>query len=228
MTTDTNQVDWELLSRAYAGDDAATDQLFNKFYRRLIIDALRIMGGDSDAEDAAQMALIALFKSRIQKREQTDTVSAWLHRVCRNKCRDMLRKKKRVQSTERDDEDGDDYDYFGAGIQSELRDEFRAIVSTANDHEVVERAHDLEIALEGLSELTNKERLVIHLRYFQEPSLSNAEIAAFLGVSEARASNIHAQAARKLRRRLELEPNVDTRDEHIPQTRGTGPNARQP
>jgi RNA polymerase sigma factor for flagellar operon FliA len=51
-----------------------------------------------------------------------------------------------------------------------------------------------------LAELPERDRLVLHLHYFKGMRLR--EIGRFLGVSEARVSQIHHRALRQMRPRL--------------------------
>jgi RNA polymerase sigma factor FliA len=66
--------------------------------------------------------------------------------------------------------------------------------------EVIERQEMAEILAELLEELSEKERLVIALYYYEE--LTQKEIAEVLSLSEGRVSQLHSQALIKLRVKL--------------------------
>jgi RNA polymerase sigma factor for flagellar operon FliA len=66
--------------------------------------------------------------------------------------------------------------------------------------EILERAEMTRVMAEILEELSNKERLVIALYYYEE--LTQKEIAEVLSVSEGRVSQLHSQALLKLRVKL--------------------------
>lgn len=66
--------------------------------------------------------------------------------------------------------------------------------------DLIEKAEMTRIMAEILEELSEKERLVIALYYYEE--LTQKEIAEVLGVSEGRISQLHSQALLKLRVKL--------------------------
>ena len=214
MNNEQNSVDWALLSRAYEGDDEAFKLLHRKHNLQLIHHALRFLGNDNDAEDAAQMTWISLLRVRITQREPRETVSAWLYRVCRSKCMDILRKRKPEKSANGSDEFDDDFDPLEIDIQSALRDEYKSIFSLHNGHEAIEHALDLAKVKACCAQLDPRERMVIHLRYFQETTSTNEEIASILQVNPPQASKIHSRAIAKLQRSLGLPLNDNQRDQH--------------
>lgn len=67
--------------------------------------------------------------------------------------------------------------------------------------EQFEKRETVEILGELIEQLPEKERLVITLYYYEELNLK--EIAAMLGVSESRASQIHSKAVMKLRNKMQ-------------------------
>ncbi len=66
--------------------------------------------------------------------------------------------------------------------------------------DLIEKAEMTKILAEILEELSEKERLVIALYYYEE--LTQKEIAEVLSVSEGRVSQLHSQALLKLRVKL--------------------------
>lgn len=66
--------------------------------------------------------------------------------------------------------------------------------------EIIEKAEMTRMMAEILEELSEKERLVIALYYYEE--LTQKEIAEVLSVSEGRVSQLHSQALLKLRVKL--------------------------
>lgn len=66
--------------------------------------------------------------------------------------------------------------------------------------EVVEEAELKETLAESLKILTEKERRVIELYYYEEMTLK--EISAILGVSESRVSQLHTKGLMKLRKKM--------------------------
>ena len=85
-----------------------------------------------------------------------------------------------------------------------MGDEERAGITPATDtpgpHATVQRQSLREQLAAAISELPERERLVLSLYYGDELNLK--EIGLVLGVSESRISQIHSQAALRLRARL--------------------------
>lgn len=67
-------------------------------------------------------------------------------------------------------------------------------------NELIERAEMTRLLADILEELSEKERLVVALYYYEE--LTQKEIAEVLSVSEGRVSQLHSQALLKLRVKL--------------------------
>jgi len=67
---------------------------FNSNYRNAVISAHRILNDKSEAEDAVQDTLIKLWENRTQLKE--DTIGAYFATMVRNRCIDILRKKKPI------------------------------------------------------------------------------------------------------------------------------------
>lgn len=67
-------------------------------------------------------------------------------------------------------------------------------------NELIEKAEMTRLLAEILEELSEKERLVVALYYYEE--LTQKEIAEVLSVSEGRVSQLHSQALLKLRVKL--------------------------
>lgn len=88
-------------------------------------------------------------------------------------------------------EDGD----LSPGVEKPSADEDRDITQALDQRE---QSEDLALAVKALPE---RERLVVALYYVEQ--LSMRDVAAVLTVSESRASQLHTQALRRLRRALE-------------------------
>lgn len=70
-------------------------ELFRRHYPRLVALARRVLGDASEAEDAAQEALIALRSAPVAQRGD-DEVAAWLSRVVTNGSLNRLRSRRRA------------------------------------------------------------------------------------------------------------------------------------
>ena len=83
-----------LVSRAQAGDRAALDTLLRRHYDRIYGLCRRMTGGDADAADAAQEALIAIVRG-LPRFDGRAAFSTWAYRVATNACLDEIRRRRR-------------------------------------------------------------------------------------------------------------------------------------
>ncbi len=97
-----------LIRDAQRGDLNAFNTLVLNYQDCLFNTALRILGDEDQAADAAQEAFISAFRAIASYRG--GSFKAWLLRTVTNACYDELRRKKRRPSVplERENEDGDD------------------------------------------------------------------------------------------------------------------------
>lgn len=82
--------DDELLRRLVAGDKSAFAVLYDRYRQRLFTYCCRMMGDRELAKDALQESLLKAFQKAAMY-EQGTNVAAWLFRMTRNTCIDMLR-----------------------------------------------------------------------------------------------------------------------------------------
>jgi len=99
-----------LIQSAQRGDLDAFNTLVLHYQDALFNTALRILGDDDLAADAAQDAFLSAFQHLNSYRG--GSFKAWLHRTVTNACYDELRRKKRRPTTplEPDTDDGDEMD----------------------------------------------------------------------------------------------------------------------
>jgi len=83
----------ELIKKAQNNDINAFEQLISEHQTTVYNIALKIMGNPDDAADAAQEALIKVFKN-IKKFKGDSKFSTWLYRIAHNVCIDEYRKRK--------------------------------------------------------------------------------------------------------------------------------------
>jgi RNA polymerase sigma-70 factor (ECF subfamily) len=87
-------MDSDLVVRAQRGDQAAFTTLASQHYDRLHQIAYRVLRDRSMAEDAAQQAIVAIWRNLPQLREP-GRFDAWSYRLLVNACNDEARKMKR-------------------------------------------------------------------------------------------------------------------------------------
>ena len=156
-----------LLERSKAGDIAAFEMLVEAYQKKIFNLAYRITGNYDDAGDLAQEALIRIFKSIANFKEQS-TFSTWVYRITTNVCLDDIRKKKNRRVLSLDEE-----------IHVEDGEMKRQIMSDDPlPDEIAEREELRSIVSSAIDSLPEEQRLVISLRDIQ--GLTYDEIAEVL------------------------------------------------
>ena len=149
--------DSRLIERIGHGDRDAFDQLYRRFARPVLAMAVRQLGDNGRAEDAAQETFAAVWRSARSYRSERGSASAWLYAVARHAIIDRARQK-REQPAEIPDEASE-----SAGPPERAEDSWLAW-----------RVHS------ALEQLPERERIVIELAYWS--GLSQTEIASYLDV----------------------------------------------
>lgn len=156
-----------LLERSKAGDIAAFEKLIEVYQKKIYNLAYRMICNHDDAADIAQEALIRIFKSIANFKEQS-SFSTWVYRITTNVCLDEIRKKKNRRVLSLDEE-----------IRVDDGEMQRQIMSDDPlPDEVVEREELRSIVNGAIDSLSEEQRLVITLRDIQ--GLSYDEIAEVL------------------------------------------------
>ncbi len=87
-------VDFQLIERVRAGDDAAFNQIVQTYRKRILGTISRLIGRPEDVEDVAQEVFVRLYYSLDQLRSP-EGFEPWLYRLTTNAAYDYLRKQKR-------------------------------------------------------------------------------------------------------------------------------------
>ena len=156
-----------LLERAKAGDVAAFEKLIEAYQKKIFNLAYRMTGNFDDAGDMAQEALVRIFKSIANFREQS-SFSTWVYRITTNVCLDELRKKKNKKVYSLDEE-----------IHAEDGEIQRQIMSDDPlPDEIAEKEELKRIVNSAINSLPEEQKIVITLRDLQ--GLSYDEISEVL------------------------------------------------
>jgi RNA polymerase sigma-70 factor, ECF subfamily len=155
--TATAESDTHLIERVAGGDRDAFTELYRRFARPVLAMAMRHLGDNGRAEDAAQETFAAVWRSARSFRAERGTGSAWLYAVARHAIIDRARQRPEPAA--------------------ELPDEVAAGDGPEEHVESAWLAWRVHAALEQLPE---RERVVIELAYWS--GLSQAEIASYLDV----------------------------------------------
>jgi RNA polymerase sigma-70 factor (ECF subfamily) len=86
----------DLVRRAAGGDTPAFERLLVERADRAFRIARAIMGNDSDARDATQVAFVSAWR-QLPRLRDPETFDAWLRRILVNACRAELRGRRRVR-----------------------------------------------------------------------------------------------------------------------------------
>lgn len=156
--------DVDLLRDHRAGDVAAFTRLVERYQGALLRHARMLLSGRGSAgaaEDAVQEVFLKLARSPPEPDDESTLLGAWLHRVTRNRCLDMLRSDSRRRDREVD-----------AGMQEggPPEDPALAAVDAEDTRGAVERT---------LRRLPDDQREAVTLRLLEERSY--AEIASITG-----------------------------------------------
>jgi RNA polymerase sigma-70 factor (ECF subfamily) len=190
-----NAAESGLIRRVHDGNADAFYELVRPYERAVFLAALSIVKNDSDAEEAAQEAVLKAFKGLSRFRQEAK-FSTWLIQITINEAKMKVRKDRRHLYESMDEgQQNDEGDY----IPKDFAD-WREIPSEALEH------HELREALtKALESLPEKYRTVLILRDVQQ--LSIAETAKALGLSEA---NVKTRLSRaRLQMRDALAPGFD-------------------
>lgn len=179
--------DHNLLAQFRAGDEAAFEALFGRYYERVFRVAYGLCGSRDEAEDVAQETFLTLYRSPPDAVHDTG-LGAWLCRVALNRGSNMLRGERRAR--ERAERLGDE----GAIIDPQIevvRSEERARVRAA------------------LAHLPERQARILLLRH---AGLAYSEIAEVIHVAPGSIGTLLARAERALLAQLErIETNEHAR-----------------
>jgi RNA polymerase sigma-70 factor, ECF subfamily len=154
--------DYDLVSEVAKGRDLALAVLYDRFHRPCYSFSLRILGSESDAEEAVQETFVRVWRSAKQYDRSKAGVSGWILSVTRNLCIDELRRRRRR-----------------APQLPSMDDAFQLAGSDRTDLEA-ERAILGTKVREALQALPSEQRSAIELVYFH--GLSSQEVGNVLNV----------------------------------------------
>jgi RNA polymerase sigma-70 factor (ECF subfamily) len=179
--------DEALVQRFVAGELPAYEALVRRYSRPIFNFAFRMLGRYDDADDVAQDVFVQLYRS-LPKARTDLPFKPWLYVIARNKCLDVLKRKRPLLFTDVDDEDD------GGGIAARVQD------TEPLPEELAERADLQRLLHEAIEELPPKYRQVVAMRYASE--LSFEEISTSLGLPENTVKTHFHRAKALLRTKL--------------------------
>ena len=160
----------ELISEYNQGRIGAFEELVNRFERPLFFYALRRVQDDETARDVVEESFIKLTK-HAPRFDPAAPLAAWLYTVTRNKCIDILRKRRPVTSL-----DQSIFDDNKTGRHEILPDKNPSTVARVEASEIASRLD------EALEKINVQQRETFMLR--EVHGLKFIEIAELLNISE--------------------------------------------
>lgn len=148
----TKDEELQIIRRARSGDTRAFETLVLENQKNVYNLALKMLGSEEDAKDAAQEAFLRAYRS-LDSFHGDSRFSVWLYRTASNVCIDFLRRKKRraeISMTVSNEEDGDS--------ELEIPDE------RFSPEAMLEKAERIRALREGLQKLPEEYRRILTLR----------------------------------------------------------------
>ena len=161
---------------AYAnGDEEAARALTAALLPRVLAQATRMLGSHAEAEDAAQEAMLRLWRAAGGWRQGEARVSTWLYRVTANLCTDRLRRRRGQVNIDEVAEPTDPSPSAAERMQGEAR--MRALS-------------------DALALLPERQAQAVALRHLE--GLGNPEIAEVMGIGVEAVESLTARGKRAL------------------------------
>jgi RNA polymerase sigma-70 factor, ECF subfamily len=148
----TEEANVALFRRCLSNDPEAYNELFNRYNRRILNTAYRILGEEASAEDALQETLLNVYRG-ISNFRGDSKISTWISRITINVCLGMLRKGKNKQCIDLEDDSARDLPaeptVFTDPLAHTTQEELKGFVQEAfarmsEKQEIVVRLHDME------------------------------------------------------------------------------------
>src|SRR5262245_59801093 len=167
--------DAELVRQIGAGDQEAEAELFRRMARRIYLYGLRHLRDVAAAEDLTQQVLITTLEAlRASRLREPEKLASFVLGTCRMSVLDLRRNAQRKQRLL--EQYGPDLDKAGSSFAPDLdKDQLRRCVKNLNE----------------------RERSVVVMTFYDEQA--GADVAGFLGLSEANVRVIRHRAIHRLR-----------------------------
>jgi RNA polymerase sigma factor (sigma-70 family) len=192
--------DERLVARVRAGDDAAFEIIYDRYYLGLLAFCRHMLGSRQEAEDVLQHSFASAYRA-LRWGDGVDELRPWLYTIARNRCLSALRSQRDELTVGAVEEGARHFDGLPAQIQ--LRADLRELV-------------------QELQRLPDDQRAALVL--FELGDESHEDIAAVLGVRREKVKALVFQAreallrARDARERpcAEVREELATRTGHVP------------
>lgn len=181
------QSDAELVKSCRRGDEAAWNDLVDRFQRLVFAIPRRSGLSESQSADILQEVFLTLFE-KLDEINQPEKIRSWLVTTAKFKTWGAVRAEKGFYSPETDEQM--EFEMASLKDDSPLADE--KLIE-------VEQQHLIRTALKELEEKCQK---ILAMIYLTEPSASYAEVAIAIGVGATSISPLRARCLKKLEKIL--------------------------
>jgi RNA polymerase sigma factor (sigma-70 family) len=183
--------DDRLVAAVRAGDDAAFEAIYDRYYLGLLAFCRHMLGGRHEAEDALQHSFASAYRA-MRGGDAVIELRPWLYTIARNRCLSALRSHREEVEVDGGELDRGSLDGLGAQIQ---------------------RRAELRELVDDLQRLREDQRAALVL--FELGDHSHEEIAAVLGVRREKVKALVFQARAGLLRAREARDAscVDVREQ---------------
>lgn len=185
--------DWLLISSIKAGDQAAFNQLVNKYKARAVNVAYAYLHDLHDAQEIAQDAFVRVYKAADKFNEQSSFYT-WFYRILINLCIDFRRKKRMkylVFSQFRSKDAGPDERAFENSIADPAGNDPAKLILDKELNSQLRKAID---------SLPEKQKKAFVLRHYA--ALPIKEVASAMGAAEGTVKSHLARASKTLELKL--------------------------
>lgn len=176
------------------GDESAARRIFDRYKRRVLNFALRMLGNRAQAEDAASEVFVAVFSKKYEARGGVE-FSTWIFTVTRNRCLSEIRRRGRVSGVSMHGEDAQRYDVAderATPAQQSQETEAaqlvrRAIAGLSDDQREVIILREYEhLSYEDISRITGHSLSNVKVLIFRAREMLKARLSCFFNEEEAR------------------------------------------
>jgi RNA polymerase sigma-70 factor (ECF subfamily) len=199
---DANDIDVELMLRAKAGDDAAFSELFERYSKRLVSFAHRIVRDRWRAEELVQDAFLQIYRAR-DRYSPCARFSTYIYRVVTNNCLNALRR---------------------LGHETTTPEETRPVADTATiegPDDLVMNRQILSCIADMVLELPPKQRAALLLSRVE--GFDHRKVARCLGISDIAVKSLVFRATQTLREGIQELDKPSARRQALGRLSGSKP-----
>jgi RNA polymerase sigma-70 factor (ECF subfamily) len=179
-----------LIADVRAGNTEAFEYFVRKYQRKITRVAFRMLRDTGEADCAAQDSFLRAYQS-LDRFRQGSTFETWLTRICVNRCKDRLKRRRLVVYFHQAPGDADEEP---SGPRDVAPHPDPSPERLAMSREIRERLR------QALASLSGRQKEIFQLKHFEE--LSILEIAEITGLDSGTVKSHLFRASHKIRSRL--------------------------